>query len=72
MNILDRQFASSEAQLRYLDHDFIVLKPGGFVRCVITGKPILIDDLKYWNVDRQEPYLDIDAALEAYQRYAEK
>jgi hypothetical protein len=23
----------------------------------------------YWNVDRQEPYADADAALEAYKRH---
>lgn len=72
MNILDPKFDANEAQLRYLDGDFMVLKPGGFVRCAITGKPIPIDDLKYWNVDRQEAYLDVDAAYEAYLRSDEK
>lgn len=72
MNILDPKFAPNEAQLRYLDADFMVLKPGGFVRCAITGKPILIDDLKYWSVDRQEAYSDIDAAHEAYLRHADR
>jgi hypothetical protein len=72
MNILDPKFDANEAQLRYLDGDFMVLKPGGFVRCAITGKPITIDDLKYWNVDRQEAYLDVDAAYEAYLRSDEK
>ncbi len=72
MNILDPKFDANEAQLRYLDGDFMVLKPGGFVRCAITGKPITIHDLKYWNVDRQEAYLDVDAAYEAYLRSDEK
>jgi hypothetical protein len=28
-----------------------------------------VDELMYWNVDRQEPYSDADAALEAYRRH---
>ena len=72
MNILDPKFSPQEAQIRYLDADFVILKPGSFVRCAITGKPILIDDLKYWNVDRQEAYLDVDAAYEAYLRHADR
>ena len=69
MNIYDKNFAPSEAVIRYLDGDFVVVRPGSFVRCAITGKPIPVDDLKYWNVDRQEPYVDADAALEAYKRH---
>ncbi len=72
MNILDPNFAPSEAKLRYGDADFDIIQPGSFVRCAITGKPILIDDLKYWNVDRQEAYIDADAAYEAYMRYADR
>jgi len=72
MNILDPNFAPNEAKLRYLDADYDIIQPGSFVRCAITGKPILIDDLKYWNVDRQEAYIDVDAAYEAYMRYADR
>lgn len=68
MNIFDKNFAPSEAKLRYMDGDFVVIKPGSFVRCAITGKPIPVDDLAYWDVDRQEAYVDSDAANEAYQR----
>ena len=69
MNIFDRGFTPAEAQLRYLDGDYVVLRPGSFVRCAITGKPIPLDELFYWNVDRQEPYADIEAANQALQRY---
>lgn len=69
MNIFDKGFNPSEAKVRYLDGDYVVLKPGTFVRCAITGKPIPIDELNYWNVDRQEAYADADAAIEAYQRH---
>lgn len=68
MNILDSGFAPSEAQLRYLDADYVVVKPGSFVRCAITGAAIPIEELSYWSVDRQEPYANAEAAFSAYQR----
>jgi hypothetical protein len=46
-----------------------VVRPGSFVRCAVTGKPIPVDELMYWNVDRQEPYADAGAALEAFKRH---
>jgi hypothetical protein len=69
MNIFDKGMSSSEAQLRYLDADYVVVKPGGFVRCSITGVPIPLDELTYWNVDRQEAYANAAAAIEAHKRY---
>ncbi len=68
MNILDKHFSPSEAVIRYLDADYVVLKPGSFVRCAITGKAIPIEELIYWTVDRQEPYADAAAAYQAYLR----
>lgn len=70
MNILDPNFTPSEAKIRYLDADFVVIKPGSFVRCAITGRPIPVEELRYWNVDRQEAYADAEAAYEAHKRYA--
>ena len=50
---------SREAKIRYLDGDFQILLPGGHVTCARSqAKPIPIDELKYWSVDRQEPYAD--------------
>ena len=69
MNIFDKSFSPSEAQVRYLDADYVVLRPGSFVRCAITGVPIPLDELSYWNDDRQEPYANAEAAHEAYKRY---
>lgn len=56
---------SREAKIRYLDGDFQILLPGGYVTCAISGKQIPIDELKYWSVDRQQPYADAAASLEA-------
>lgn len=69
MNIYDKNFQPSEAVIRYLDGDYVVVRPGSFVRCAITGKAIPVDELMYWNVDRQEPYADATAALEAHRRF---
>ena len=69
MNIFDKGFTPSEAQIRYLDGDYVLVRPGSFVRCAITGKPIPVDELMYWNVYRQEAYVDANAALEAYKRH---
>ncbi|MCO5159006.1 MAG: DUF2093 domain-containing protein [Aquamicrobium sp.] len=52
-----------EARIRYLDGDFQVLSPGAFVRCAVTGDTIPLDDLKYWSVARQEPYVSAAISL---------
>ncbi|AVO46902.1 DUF2093 domain-containing protein [Phreatobacter cathodiphilus] len=53
-----------EAELRYLDADFRIVRPGTFVRCAVTGQPIPLDDLKYWSVARQEAYSGPPAVLQ--------
>lgn len=68
MNILDSGFSPSEATIRYLDADYIVVKPGTFVRCAVTGTAIPIEELSYWSVDRQEAYANAEAANLAYRR----
>jgi len=52
-----------EARIRYLDGDFQVTSPGSFVRCAVTGDPIPLDELRYWSVARQEPYLNASVSL---------
>ncbi|MGL4396348.1 MAG: DUF2093 domain-containing protein, partial [Hyphomicrobium sp.] len=56
----------NEAKLRYLDGEFEVLSPGEFVRCAVTGKQIVIADLKYWSVAAQEPYASADVSLQRF------
>jgi hypothetical protein len=56
---------SREAKIRYLDGDFQILLPGGYVVCAVTGRQIPLDELKYWSVDRQEAYVDAAASLDA-------
>ena len=52
---------AGEAKIRYLDGDYQVLSPGTFVRCAMTGDIIPLDELKYWSVERQAPYVDARA-----------
>ncbi|MEQ8747228.1 DUF2093 domain-containing protein [Pyruvatibacter sp.] len=53
-----------EARLRYLDADYDVLAPGSFVLCAVTGIRIPLDELRYWSVDRQEPYATPEAVVQ--------
>lgn len=57
-----------QAKIRYLDGDFQIVLPGAFVICAMTGKPIPLDELRYWSVARQEPYADAEASFEADKR----
>ena len=45
-----------EAKLRYLDGEYEIVTPGGYVVCAVTGTQIPLDALRYWSVDLQEPY----------------
>jgi hypothetical protein len=53
-----------EAEIKYLDGDFRVMRPGAFVRCAVTGEAIALEELKYWSVERQEAYASPQAVLQ--------
>ncbi|MGB7286497.1 MAG: DUF2093 domain-containing protein [Salaquimonas sp.] len=57
------EHSSKEAKIRYLDADFQILSAGSYVRCAVTGKPIELEELKYWSVERQEAYLDVETSF---------
>lgn len=57
---------NNEAEVKYLDGDFRVVKPGAFVRCAVTGVPIPLEELKYWNVDRQEAYATPEVVMQSF------
>jgi hypothetical protein len=64
LNRLDPHSPSAgEADVRFLDGDFRVMRPGAFVRCAVTGTPIPLEELKYWSVERQEAYANPEAVL---------
>ena len=61
-----------QAMIRYDTPEYHVLKPGDYVVCAITTKRIALSELKYWSVERQEPYVDAAASLEAELRATNK
>ena len=58
------------ARLHYLDGTFRLLADGDHVLCAVTGVAIPIEQLRYWSVERQQPYADAAASLEAERRAA--
>ncbi|MCF4164742.1 DUF2093 domain-containing protein [Zavarzinia compransoris] len=55
--------SAAPAKLLYDHGQFKVLWPGSYVICAATGQRIALEDLRYWSVDRQEPYVSPEAAL---------
>ncbi|MCK5549571.1 MAG: DUF2093 domain-containing protein [Hyphomicrobiaceae bacterium] len=69
MNRFEKFFGlRGEAKVRYLNGEFQVVSPGDFVRCAVTGEPILLPDLKYWSVELQEAYVSPEVSLQRYQQ----
>ena len=44
------------AKIKYLPNNFEIIEKGDHVICSISGKKIPLDELNYWNVEKQEPY----------------
>jgi hypothetical protein len=61
-----------EARLRFLDGEFQVLSPGDFVRCAVTGEPIMLPDLRYWSVELQEAYATTEVSMQRYLQMRER
>lgn len=69
MNAHDRDLAGRPADLavvHYGDGEFVVLKPGRYVVCAVSGIKIPLDALRYWNPALQEAYA---TPVEALQRW---
>jgi len=54
-----------EAKIEYLSGDYKILSHGSYVSCAVTGQPIPLDELRYWNFKRQEAYINCEVS---YQR----
>ena len=65
MNALDRNL-DGQAMLHYGDGEFVVLKPGRFVLCAVSGKRIPLETLRYWNPIYQEAYAGPREALDRW------
>jgi len=56
------RMAQSQAEIEYLSGDYKILKQGSYVLCAVTGQPIPLDELRYWNFERQEAYIDCETS----------
>ena len=53
------------ARIHYLPGTFRLLTDGDHVICAVSGARISIHELKYWSVERQEPYADAATSMKA-------
>ena len=58
----------NKAKLRFNHNNFEIIEEGDHVVCAVSGKNIPLNQLTYWNVDRQEAYF---SPKEARQKYEE-
>lgn len=73
MNRMENKFSlKNEARLKYASGEYQVLSPGDFVRCAVTGAPIALDELRYWNVELQEPYASADIAMQRHREVTQR
>lgn len=73
MNTIDRLFGlKGEARVRYKHGEYQVVSQGDFVRCAVTGRVIMLADLRYWNVDLQEAYATAETAMRRYVELRQK
>ncbi len=50
------------ATLAYGPNGFRVIRPGPFVVCAMSGETIMLEELRYWCVERQEAYASPELA----------
>ena len=56
-----------QAELRYDSGAYQVLKPGDYVVCAVSGRQIMLEDLRYWSAELQEAYADAVIATRRHQ-----
>ena len=56
----------SAAKLQYGPNGFRVLRPGKFVYCAVSGVAVPLEELRYWSVERQEPYASAELATQRF------
>ena len=58
------------AKLKFLPNNFEIIEEGDHVICAITKKKIPLENLNYWNVDKQEAYYSyIESSIEREKKY---
>jgi hypothetical protein len=68
MNAYDRDLgkAGEIATVHYGDGEYVVLKPGRYVLCAVTGVKIPLEALRYWSPERQEAYAGPEQSLQRW------
>ncbi|MAF29151.1 MAG: hypothetical protein CL820_10585 [Croceicoccus sp.] len=56
--------STGPAKLLYGPNGFRQMTAGDHVVCAVTGAPIPLDMLRYWSVERQEPYATAEIATQ--------
>ncbi len=54
------------AKLAFGPNGFRVMKPGPYVLCAVTAEQIPLEELRYWSVERQEPYASAQISAQAH------
>jgi hypothetical protein len=74
MNAFDKDLGKPGeiALVRYGDGEIMVLRPGRYVICAVTGKKIPLEALRYWSPGLQEAYAGPAQALQRWQELQPK
>jgi hypothetical protein len=69
MNAFDKDIGQPGdlALVRYAPGELMVLRPGRYVVCAVTGKKIPLEALRYWSAELQEAYAGPAQALQRWQ-----
>jgi len=53
------------AKIKYMPNNFKIIEEGDHVICAISKKIIHLENLNYWNVDKQEAYFSyVESSIE--------
>ncbi|EMD82349.1 hypothetical protein C725_2387 [Pacificimonas flava] len=66
MGIMLRLGQNRPARLDYKSGTFRVVSQGDHVLCAVTGQKIMLNDLRYWSHELQEPYASAEIANARY------
>ncbi|WP_438728004.1 DUF2093 domain-containing protein [Parasphingorhabdus sp. DH2-15] len=55
---------NKQARLHYGPGSFRILASGDHVMCAVSGERIMLEDLRYWSVSRQEAYASAEISVQ--------
>ena len=53
------------ARIHFMANNFRLLSAGDHVLCAVSGQKIMLEELRYWSVARQEAYSSPEASTQA-------